>query len=374
MKKKLFTALGIIPLMLVVLLLTGCNFFNPKIKLDSADTAAEGFVKHLLNRAEDIQLSWIYHPEDSEYITQEDLDWFMPRSEFRDYYNQGGKITGSYVPAGEDTRIVEVYIEDKSGNSKISVNVKLNQNNEWRIMLEGFFIEKAGLSVPGGADVYLNDEKVSEDYITGENSGREEYEIPFIVNRERTLRLEYTNLEPKSYEEVIEFKPMEGNKVQFVRISVPIDLTLAKEMKDNFKNSFNSMMKNIYDGGNFKDIQHIFSESANLEEMEKFYNVWKENNTKGISSVWVYNDIRITEIQNRKDTSPFRTHNDIASINIRVRRAWSASTRYVRPTKRADAIVGWIRYKIDSDGEHRIYQISDGLYRRPNHTINQWNR
>lgn len=237
--KKLWKALFVLVIALVILTFVGCS--SPKtppepseVPQEVQETAAERSIKKLVKdfltkimvgNLSDLEDN-ILLPSDS-FITEEDLSWYIPRSQVADFLDckVNYEITKIESSNKEEEKNISKYVTVKVGEREYILNVVLDETNEWKFNFTDMMLQDWKFVVGDDVSVLINGIAVNDSYIDGAYTGNDAvndhcviYSIPYIVKREIKLTLIkgsqklYTTVTPADYTAVIEYKFPEKTK------------------------------------------------------------------------------------------------------------------------------------------------------------------
>lgn len=196
--------LGIAMLIILAIGVTGCGGssndteeYEPQNKQEQQEKkVADRFLKKIKKEDYDDLKSCVYLPEGA-LITDEDIKWLIPRSDFSDLIGNKMEVVlteigDANVTLNEDDNIdPSCYTLKYVGENEAEYDVIVIQDkkNDWYVYLDGLYSTDFTCYVKKGAILYLNDMEVPMDYITDdEDKDYDEYTIPYVPNREFKLR------------------------------------------------------------------------------------------------------------------------------------------------------------------------------------------
>lgn len=229
--KKLWKALVTLVITLIVLGFMGCSSpKNPPTASEAPkkiqETAAERSIKKLTKDfLTKVMAGNLTHLEDNilipnnSFITEEDLIWYMPRSQVSDFLDS--KVTYEITKiesSDKEDKNISKYVTIKVDEREYILNVVLDDKNEWKFNFPDMFLQNWKFVVGDDVSVLISGIAVNDSYIEGAYTGNDAvndhcviYSIPYIVKREIKLTLIkgsqkiYTTATPADYMAFIDY-------------------------------------------------------------------------------------------------------------------------------------------------------------------------
>lgn len=232
--KKLWKALLVLVITIVILVFMGCSTKkNPPAASEAPpkkiqETAAERSIKKLTKDfLTKIMVGNLSHLEDNilipnnSFITEEDIIWYIPRSQVSDFLDTKVTYEIAEIKASEkeEDKNISKYVTIKVDEREYILNVALDDKNEWKFNFPDMFLQNWKFIVGDDVSVLINGITVNDSYIEGAYTGNDAvndhcviYSIPYIVKREIKLTLIkgsqkiYTTATPADYTAFIDYK------------------------------------------------------------------------------------------------------------------------------------------------------------------------
>lgn len=232
--KKLWKALLVLVITIVILVFMGCSTKkNPPAASEAPpkkiqETAAERSIKKLTKDfLTKIMAGNLSHLEDNilipnnSFITEEDIIWYIPRSQVSDFLDTKVTYEIAEIKASEkeEDKNISKYVTIKVDEREYILNVALDDKNEWKFNFPDMFLQNWKFIVGDDVSVLINGITVNDSYIEGAYTGNDAvndhcviYSIPYIVKREIKLTLIkgsqkiYTTATPAEYTAFIDYK------------------------------------------------------------------------------------------------------------------------------------------------------------------------
>lgn len=232
--KKLWKALLVLVITIVILVFMGCSTKkNPPAASEAPpkkiqETAAERSIKKLTKDfLTKIMAGNLSHLEDNilipnnSFITEEDIIWYIPRSQVSDFLDTKVTYEIAEIKASEkeEDKNISKYVTIKVDEREYILNVALDDKNEWKFNFPDMFLQNWKFIVGDDVSVLINGITVNDSYIEGAYTGNDAvndhcviYSIPYIVKREIKLTLIkgsqkiYTTATPADYTAFIDYK------------------------------------------------------------------------------------------------------------------------------------------------------------------------
>lgn len=202
----------------------------PEIQETAAERSIKKLTKDFLTKIMAGNLSDladnILIPSDS-FVTEEDLTWYIPRSQVSDFLDCKVKYEITKIESSdkEEEKNISKHVTIKVGDREYVLNVILNENNEWKFNFPDMFLQNWRFVVGDDVSVLINNIAVNDSYIEGAYTGNDAvndhcviYNIPYVVKKEVKLTLIkgsqkiYTAATPADYMAFIDYKFPEKTK------------------------------------------------------------------------------------------------------------------------------------------------------------------
>ena len=152
-----------------------------------AETAVLGFVSRLKAGDYNGLSESIYLPEGA-FIFQEDLEWFLPRSQVGEIISSEEEISGITVSG----TAIEKTVSFTFGSGQYALDLRLGNDNLWKIILDGLYVENWSLRIPAGCTLTV-DEKNVDGYRRDLSSDQEYSVYTFPAIAAKTHRIAVTS-------------------------------------------------------------------------------------------------------------------------------------------------------------------------------------
>lgn len=278
----------------------------------AAEKAACQFISAL--QSEDYETAYSMVEMDKTFINTDAFGWYMARSAYRDIVGTDYEImqtTSRPYDAGE-------YITVEAGPVSVSVEMELNNDNEWRVSKPYGIVENWEFAIPKNLTVTLDGVALTQEYLSAKEDGYDIYTIPAVLPREYTLvttSTKYGNFEnvviPQNSEEPYE-----------------VVCELVGETRERIFEETRTMLNNInavYDGGQSEATayQNFVSEYAQSDFVTLLAN--------SVLDEYTWNDILnpanirwevLKETDENNKLSCYVSANDTVTINARAEKSW----------------------------------------------------
>ena len=177
---------------LLCLSLTGCMQLTEgdgveEVKETSADegntkkaaNAAISFVEALSGDMLDDACAMVYIPQDA-FVSDEDIKWYLPRSDYGDIYKTGKSVTDITVGGTSIEKTATVQLDKAS----YMITLKLGDDNTWKVDIDKAFVDNWSIKTPRGCTVTVDDRNIDPYLVpsaTDESSNT--YTFPSIMSR-----------------------------------------------------------------------------------------------------------------------------------------------------------------------------------------------
>lgn len=201
-KKSIKKAIILMSIFILLCGLSGCTSngpseYEPTNKQEKeAKKVADSFIKKIMNEDYDQIKKYVYLP-DGAFIRDNDIAWYIPRSELADLVGAEkkqialSKMTAQTVSVNEGNnqntsskKLVYVTEDEK----EYAINVLQDKENHWKVYFNKLYHKGFSFIVKKSNTVYINDIEIPEDYISKSvyNTKKDcvAYSIPYVPNRE----------------------------------------------------------------------------------------------------------------------------------------------------------------------------------------------
>ena len=270
------------------------------------------------------------------FIEQEDFEWFLPRSNYVDLIDTK-HVLDEFESEGDNVSKETLMV---FGDIEVIVKTVLNDNNEWKVNFDEFYVKDWTVTVPRGAVFKIDGKEVPKDYITAKQDEDEIYTIPRIAKRS----LKATVITSATGELSQELVPSEtGTNLQ---------LELAAEtyepILDEIKNLLNGLCTTFGNGGSAEDLRQFVSNQADSQLANHLYTQLEAGYKEGLQFIAVKGQFLTKE---GKDIIPARAKtDDILEFNLRLEKTW--------PEFKTSRQTGTIKVQKTEEG-WKIYELSN---------------
>lgn len=300
--------------------------------------------------------------EDTTFITAENLEWYIPRSDYKNVVDSVGEIT---VVSSEGGNTIDRVLVSVGGNT-VSVDTFLNDDNEWKAVIGGFYIGDWSIKVPGDSVVYINDVEVPKTMKTGTEDLQDLYTLPAVPNK--VLSVKITG--PVFGDVVKEVLPVFSNE------PTPVWVSPASEDSDTLFSLLKDMLNAIhedYEAG--KTPAELSKYISSMADPQLAQRVWDS-----IHECYTWNsgldptNIRYTTVKGSPTVdnidvfiAKYRTNN-ILLLNVAVEKTWDEKYSSSDSTRVLGTI--FVEYV---DGQLYIYDLpGDNFLTERNDFIQNW--
>ena len=349
---------------------------EPKIKPKSV-VAAEEAARLILDGKWDDLLQFV-DVEDATFLSGSDLEWYMPRSDYKalldiDAYES---LAGEILDEISTYALVNVAItfSDDTTDS-VTIPVRLNNDNKWGLDVDDFFISDWVIKSTGGdVELYVNGVLADKKYQDGKLGNYGLYDkwiIPAIGKNTAKLELKSDAFDTYTVEELPSYNL--GDEKKYVSmIAEGNDETTAavhKVIKDLWNNSYSDWVA----GKTAAECLNAYIASDADTEMAN--DLWGYFATITKGTVKDNIDFRMTDIGritkgDPPPTAVFYLTDDTVGVNFgyKLDWIWSFDSGNPRSMTRESSI--FLKYEI---GAYRIWKISDDkLFSYENNLTNSW--
>lgn len=291
---------------------------------------------------------------DSDFVTKEDIEKYLPKTEYQDIIGAKGKITNIYSGSGLTSKNVYVTISSGIGKNKntksVTVKCVLNDDNRWKVDLTEAYVKDWKISVPGSSKVTVDGKDLDEKYKVESDNLYDNYVIPAITKSEKEIKISTDSFG----ETITKVTPTSSSYVKKIDME-PNDETV-KSAYEFVKNTWNAMYKEYVAGSDVSSITKYFDSSVSQETIEQCYKNGFETLTRGTSN-YKYVNYVMTDVVDRKNYQNYVSTNEIVTLNFGYTLNWNwefPSANELRTMNRYSSI----RLKKDGD-TWKIYDVTD---------------
>ena len=330
------------------------------VKLTKSQQVAYDFAKAIQTGDYEAALGMI-NIKDATFLSAADLEWFIPRSDFSDIQDTDYALVEATSNGDKVRDVVTLNLKPVS----VDVTVALNDDNEWKVEFNDFFIENWTLEVPKNVKIKLNDVEIASDYLDLKEENTDVYVLPAVANKKATITAtstvygDFTMEVTPSYEKYTVVCKIENEK--------------ATEMFGQVKDMLNKMNE-AYEAGE-TDFSKFVSAKADPQLATTLAN--------SVTTQYTWNDsldpwnIRFTIVEglSEYDGDPYipaeLLQDDIVTMVVKVEKTWD-QTKYNSGSE-STRIVGRITVRVE-DGEMKVFKIagSDNIIERRNSMTAEW--
>lgn len=173
----------------------GVSAGNKTINQNNPKSVAEGFIDCLVNANYSGAKSLLYIQGNSDYFTEKDFAWYVPRSSYAETENfreQKVSLQGKVGTKTADAATCVVTASyDKDKTKEFRVNLKMDNENKWYVFDDSFYIKEFYVVTPGGNTKVMLDGKDITAILNNKNYGtqglRKIYTVPNIGKSEKKI-------------------------------------------------------------------------------------------------------------------------------------------------------------------------------------------
>lgn len=306
------------------------EFTPTSIDRTSAQSVADGFINAI--QSGDFQtVRSLINITDGTYLTPEDLEYVIRRSligymigqpgafmNAPNLYEQSGKaIYSFYTTTGFDL------------STCYSLNMELNEANEWSLCKQNFVKDSVLFYVPAGVRFYINDNEIGSNYKVSTENSVDIYRVPEVARRNFTTTIvssifgeisgevsipAYNEMDPLTYEE--------GEPIEVYREITP---ELFNELGERAKDIYNSVYQMMDSEASAENLNQYITSAKNYKFLEQYYNSGI-NIRRGISlddnNVHQFTDTEILEFWQNPSVVSYVYSNDTIVINTILSLRW----------------------------------------------------
>lgn len=236
---------------------------NEEYRKGSAEDVAQRFIKSLIAADYETALRCFDVPEKTPFFTKEDVEWYLPRSNYAELLDlkfEDYTITVEKRDAVAEAAICDVTIKDgASDKSKMfRLPMHLDKNNKWGVKDNGFYLDEYYVVAPGGKTILLVDGEDATDFVDGK-FGQSQYQCLYklqnVGKSEKTLSISSTNfasMDTKVY-------PTLNTKEEPLKLVATYTDTKAL---DALSNIWNEMYDGALNNKTYSEMVHLLSPTA----------------------------------------------------------------------------------------------------------------
>ena len=329
------------------------SFGRDAYEAKTANDEARNFVNALM-KSDNKKAFKCVDVTESDFVTKEDIENYLPKTKYQDIIGLKGKITNVTSGDGLTSRNVYVTISSGFGESRdtksITVKCVLNDDNRWKVDLTEAYVKDWKISVPGGSTVTIDGKKVDDKYKTESKTLYDNYTIPAIVKSEKEVKIS-TESFGEHTEKVTPSSSSSARKIEMA----PNDETINSAY-EFVKNTWNAMYKEYVAGSDVSSVAKYFDSSVSQETIDSCYKSGFNSLTRGTSN-YKYVNYVMTDVVDRKNYQNYVSTNEIITLNFGYTLNWNwefPSASELRTMNRYSSI----RLKKDGDS-WKIYDVTD---------------
>lgn len=323
---------------------------NETATLSKAEQTAKDFTDVI--QSGDYEKALSMFDGDTTFIRAEDLEWYIPRSDFNDIATSTKELSYS-AEYGSNT---EDVIKVSDGTTTVGVNVILNQDNEWKVVIPSdMCLNQVRVGFTGGCSDYaLNGIAITDTYYKAHSNtltGADDYVLVNVPKR----NLVFTYTSERYGEQTIEKdittvteKDTDYGTMYSTGAFIMLDEETVNNYCDEIKVMCNAMMDSYYDNAPISDyVTDIYKTDAPTEIAENVgADVERYNNTKERTKFEIVQPYSIDEC--------YISNNDVVTMALNIQRGNNA-----RNTTRVYLYLGDETLKFYSaDGTEKLFKCN----------------
>ena len=326
-----------------------------------ADTTAEEIAKTIMEERWDDLLGFL-GLEDVTFLSGSDLEWYVPRSSFKDLLTIGSyqSIESEIVNDAGTIADVSVSVSVDEDNVEVfRIPVRIDGNNIWNLDASEFYVSDWTIKATGGnVELFVNGQIVDEKYKDGKLGVLNQYDkwvIPAIGKR--TAKVE---LKAKSFGiYMVECEPEYNAKEEESYVSAVVigDLDTENEVYEAIKNLWNESYADFALGKPAADCRALYTASEGDQDI--IDNLWSYYTSIEKGIVYKYNDFRITDIGPSMEDGAinvFYITDTVICCNFGYRLEWVCD----RSSGGAEAMTRVSSVYLQKDnGQYRFWKLTD---------------
>lgn len=152
------------------------------------DAAAMGYLMALATNQYDAAISYL-NINGSEMVTAKDVEFNIPRGDYRDITSHAGKTCYVMIKSDEVTldganAVVKVYLMDDADKELLNYtfNMTMDANNNWVVIDDSFTVADFNIVVPGDVKVYIDELELARDKYYVEKSGEDKMDDLYKID------------------------------------------------------------------------------------------------------------------------------------------------------------------------------------------------
>lgn len=269
------------------------SYESDEYRKGSAEDVAQRFIKSLMAADYETALRCFDVPEKTPFFTKEDVEWYLPRSNYAELLDlkfEDYTITVDKRDAVAENAICDVTIKDgASDKSKMfRLPMHLDKNNKWGVKDNGFYLDEYYVVAPGGKTILLVDGADATDFEAGkfgEAQYQYLYKLQNVGKSEKTLSISSTNF--ASIDTTV--YPTLNTKDEPLKLAAIYTDTKAL---DTLSNIWNEMYDGVLNNKSYSEMVHLLSPSAEPAIAQACVNGIKQMLSEGkcydfaISKMW----------------------------------------------------------------------------------------
>lgn len=229
----------------------------------TVEYAAQQFIKNLIEAKYDVALRYFNVPAETPYFTANDVEWYLPRSNYADVENikyEKYTITVEANKKNSESATCVVTVKDANSekNKIFNLNMVMDNTNKWGVQDNDFYLEEYYVVAPGGnAILTVNGIDASDDYEDkyGSYKYRALYKLNYVGKSEKLIAVSSDNFE--SYEEKI--YPVQNTQDNPQNIFVEDENQVAL---DYLKSTWAEVYQAVLDKTPYSNMVHLLSPQA----------------------------------------------------------------------------------------------------------------
>ena len=330
------------------------------VKLTKSQQVAYDFAKAIQTGDYETAMGMI-DIKDTTFLTAADLEWFIPRSDFSDIQDTDYALVEATSNGDKVRDVVTLNLKPVS----VDVTVALNDDNEWKVEFNDFFIENWTLEVPKNVKIKLNDIEIASTYLDSKEENVDIYILPAVANRKATVIAtssvygDFTMEVTPSYEKYT--------------VVCKIDNEKASEMFGQVKDMLNKMNE-AYEAGETDFSKFVSSKADPQLAVTIATCVTNQYTWNNSLSPW---NIRFTiveglsEYEGKAYIPAELLQDDVVTMVVKVEKTWDKLKHNSGSDYNRD--VGRITVQVE-DGEMKIFKIagSDNIIESRNSMTREW--
>lgn len=250
---------------------------------------------------------------DTTYITEEDLEWLLPRTSYSDFVASEEEIKDITSNGGKTEDTIKLNV----GPTASEVSVYLNDDNEWKVNCYELYTIDWEVKAPKGMSFKLNGTEVSKETIKSSDERWDIYAIPAAPIREMTLSFSSEKLGD------FELKTTPGHGEY--KAMLEFDEETANKIYEDIKTIMNDINA-VYESG--KTGSSDYAKFVSDYAAPDFINTLADS----VKNQYTWNsglhprNIKVTQVLGRNDSDEYKpcfvyTENTIG-VNLKIEKKW----------------------------------------------------